>query len=322
MAKAKGQEENNKIEISHDSIQGSYQKQGMRVSWVSIIINVILSIFKLIAGIVAHSGAMISDAIHSASDVFSTFLVMIGINISNKKEDKEHPYGHERLECVIAMLLAVVLAVTGLGIGKVGLDKIVLGMQGDLAAPGILALVAALVSIAVKEWMYWYTRGVAKRINSASLLADAWHHRSDALSSVGSFVGILGARLGFPILDPIASLVICLMILKVAFDICRDALGKMVDRSCDEDTVAAIRNLTMRNCGVIQIDLLKTRKFASKVYVDMEISVNKDLSLIEAHEIAECVHDLIEKEMPLVKHCMIHVNPYLSESSDDEPKES
>ncbi len=302
-----------KKDSSHSNVHiaqtEDFKKQGMRVSIVSIIVNVFLSVFKLIAGIVANSGAMISDAIHSASDVFSTFVVMAGINISSKKEDANHPYGHERLECVVAIILAVVLAVTGVGIGKVGIDKIIAGTHGQLVVPGMLALVAALISIVTKEAMYWYTRNVAKRINSGSLLADAWHHRSDALSSIGSFLGILGARLGFPILDPIASVVICLMILKVAFDISKDAVGKMVDHACDQETVQKIHDLTLSNSGVMQIDDLKTREFASKIYVDMEIAVNRDLSLVEAHDIAEAVHDLIEGSMPEVKHCMIHVNP-------------
>ena len=187
------------------------QKTAMKISMVSIVGNILLSLFKALAGIVANSGAMISDAIHSASDVFSTIVVIIGIRLSGKESDKEHPYGHERMECVAAILLATILAATGLFIGWSAVEKITVQDDSALAVPGILALVAAVVSIAVKEAMFWYTRAGAKKIDSGALMADAWHHRSDALSSIGALVGIAGARMGYPILDAIASLVICIL---------------------------------------------------------------------------------------------------------------
>lgn len=281
----------------------------MRVSGVSIIINLLLSIFKLAAGIFAKSGAMVSDAVHSASDVLSTFIVMIGIRFSNRKSDEEHQYGHERMECVASIVLAVMLFLTGVGIGISGAEVILTGNYQELALPGTLALVAAVVSIAVKEWMYWYTRAAANKINSGAMLADAWHHRSDALSSVGAFIGILGARLGFPVLDPLASVVICIFIMKAALEIFKDAIDKMVDKSCDEDTVNHMKRVVEEQEGVARIDLIRTRLFGSKTYVDIEIAVDNRLSLEEAHNIAEKVHDRMEKDFPTVKHCMVHVNP-------------
>lgn len=281
----------------------------MKVSRISIIGNIILSGFKLFAGIVAQSAAMISDAVHSMSDVFSTIIVMIGIKLANKKSDKEHPYGHERFECVAAIVLAAVLFATGAGIGWSGIKKAIAGNYGDLAIPGILALVAAIVSIIVKEAMYWYTRGAAKRINSSALMADAWHHRSDAFSSVGSFAGIFGARLGFPILDPLACIIICLFILKAAIDIFRDAVGKMTDRACDDETIAKMRDLILSRKSVEGIDGLKTRLFGDKIYMDVEIRVDALVRLEEAHLVAQAVHDVIEEQFPKVKHCMVHVNP-------------
>ena len=196
--------------------ENEFEKAAMKVSAVSIVANVLLSAFKLLAGILASSGAMVSDAIHSASDVISTVVVIIGIRLSGKASDKEHPYGHERMECVAAIILATILAFTGLGIGYTAVAKILSGNYGELTVPGVLALVAAVVSIAVKEGMYWYTRSYAKKINSSALMADAWHHRSDALSSVGALVGIAGARLGYPVCDAIASLCICFFIEKAA----------------------------------------------------------------------------------------------------------
>lgn len=281
----------------------------MKVSTVSITVNIVLSLLKFIAGIFAHSGAMLSDAVHSASDVFSTIIVIIGVNISQRASDQKHQYGHERMECIASILLAIILFLTGCGIGAEGIKKIVAGEYDSLLIPGILALIAAIVSIVVKEWMYWFTRAAAKRINSTALMADAWHHRSDSLSSIGSFIGIFGARLGFPVLDPIASVIICLFIFKAAFDIGKDAMNKMVDQSCDEETEESIRTVILNQEGVIRIDLLKTRLFGSRMYVDVEIAADGNLRLIEAHAIAESVHHAIETEFPTVKHCMVHVNP-------------
>ncbi len=287
----------------------SSEQIAMRVSWFSIAWNLLLSAFKLFAGIFAQSGAMVSDAVHSASDVFSTFIVMIGVKMANKESDKGHPYGHERMECVAAVLLAVILGATGIGIGYAGLMKAVSGNRGEMTVPGLLALVAALVSIAVKEAMYWYTRAAAKKINSGALLADAWHHRSDALSSVGSFAGILGARLGLPVLDPIASVVICLFIVKAAFDIFRDAVGKMTDRACDDSTIEEIKAVVSEQEGVLGIDQIKTRLFGDKIYIDIEIRADGSDTLERAHTVAHKIHDVIEEMFPKVKHCMVHVNP-------------
>ncbi len=282
----------------------------IRVSAVSIAVNAALSAAKLAAGLLAHSGAMVSDAIHSASDVFSSIIVMIGVRLSGKAPDREHPYGHERLECVVAILLAMILLATGVLIGYGGVRKILYARDGDLATPGALALAAAVVSIVVKEGMFWYTRRYALRVNSGALMADAWHHRSDALSSVGAFAGIAGARMGLPVLDPLASIVICAFVSKAAFDIFRDAVNKMVDHSCDAETEASIRRRVLDNPAVHRVDLLRTREFGNRMYIELEIALEDSLSLAEAHRVAEQVHDDVEKSFPLVKHIMIHVNPY------------
>ena len=281
----------------------------MKVSIVTIIINLILSILKFFAGIVGKSGAMISDAIHSASDVFSTFIVIVGVNLSNKKSDKEHQYGHERLECVASIILAVILFIIGAGIGIDGIEKVILDNPDSFEVPSALALIAAIVSIVVKEWMYWYTRAAAKKINSGALMADAWHNRSDSLSSIGALIGIAGAILGHPILDTVASIVISIFIIKAAYEVFKDSIDKLVDKSCDEETINKMRKIIENQDGVIDIDELKTRLFGNKIYVDIEISANANLSLNEAHSIAQKVHDSIERQIPLVKHCMVHVNP-------------
>ena len=252
---------------------------------------------------------MISDAIHSASDVFSTIIVIIGVRLSSKDSDREHPYGHERLECVAAIILSIILFMTGLGIGIQALSDILQGNYSALTTPGMLALVAAIISILTKEAMYWYTRHYAQKIDSSALMADAWHHRSDAFSSVGALIGIAGARMGYPIMDAIASLVIFVFIAKAALDIFKDAMDKMVDHSCDELTEQDIYQCVMQHDEVLGIDLLQSRIFGNKIYIDLEIRVNASYTLEKAHDIAEDVHEDIEKNFPKVKHVMIHVNP-------------
>jgi cation diffusion facilitator family transporter len=287
----------------------NFQKTATRVSLVSIIGNIVLSLFKLAAGILAHSGAMVSDAIHSSSDVVSSIIVIIGVRLSGKESDKEHPYGHERLECVAAIALSTLLFITGLAIGASAVKSIISGSWESLAVPGMLALVAAIVSIVSKEAMFWYTKINAMRIDSSALMADAWHHRSDALSSIGALVGIAGARMGYPVADAIASLVICLFIVKAAYDIFMDAIDKMVDHSCDQEVEQKLRECILADEGVLGIDLLHTRVFGNKIYVDLEIGADGSQSLNEAHAIAERVHDAIEADFPKVKHIMVHVNP-------------
>lgn len=305
-------ENENKIN-REEKINSTDKKTAMKVSVVSILVNIFLSVFKLIAGIFAHSGAMISDAVHSASDVFSTFVVMIGVSLSSRQSDKNHPYGHERLECVASILLSVVLAITGLGIGMSGIEKITDGNTSELAVPGVIALAASVISIVVKEGMYWYTRAAAKKINSGALMADAWHHRSDALSSIGSFIGIFGSRLGFPVLDPVASVVICIFIEKASIDIFRDAVDKMVDKSCPDETIEEMRKVITSVEGVKGIDELKTRLFGSKIYAEVEILMDASCTLVESHNTAEEVHDRIEEHFPDLKHCTVHVNPDINE---------
>ena len=290
-------------------MEKSNEQIALQVARNCIIVNGTLAAFKLFAGIFAQSAAMVADAVHSMSDVFSTIIAMVGVKLANQKSDMEHPYGHERFECVAAIILAVILFLTGSGIGWAGLQKMMAGNYEDIVTPGFLALAAAFISIVTQETMYWYTRMGAKKIDSGALMAAAWHHRSDALSSVGSFVGILGARLGFTVLDPIASVVICVFILKVALDIFRDAVGKMTDKACDAETTDEISKVIFAQESVDGIDQLKTRLFGNKIYVDAEIRVDASVTLKEAHVVAQRVHDAIENQFPKVKHCMVHVNP-------------
>ena len=294
-------------QINAQPNQQDFQAAATKVSVISMATNVILTVAKFAAGVVAHSGAMISDAVHSASDIFSGLIVLIGVRISSKAPDDKHPYGHERFECVAALLLSGILALVGGTIGVNAVKDIIGGHVQE--TPGILALVAAVISIVTKETLFWYTRGYAKKYRSTALHAEAWHQRSDALSSIGALIGIAGARMGVPVMEPIASLIIALFILRVAVRIFRNAIDQMVDHSASEETEAAFRETAMEQPGVQGVELLRTRMFGNRVYVDLEIAADPELSLAAAHEIAERVHDAIEQTYPDVKHIMVHVNP-------------
>lgn len=281
-------------------------KEGLKVSIVTLIINVLLSIIKLFAGIFGNSSAMISDAVHSISDVISTIIVIIGLKISNKEIDIEHQYGHERLENVASILLSFLLFTTGIIIGLDGIKNI---YNNTFTNPTLIALLSAILSITVKEWMYWYTIRIAKKYNSDSLKADAWHHRSDAISSIGSLIGIGFSMIGFTYMDTIASIIISLLIVKISVDIFIESTKKMIDSSCDLETINKIENIVLKTKGVIEIESLKTRLFGNKIYIDIEISAKKSISFEESHKIAHKVHDRVEKNIDNVKHCMVHINP-------------
>ncbi|NFH91879.1 cation transporter [Clostridium botulinum] len=282
-------------------------KIGYRVSVVTIIGNVILSIIKIGIGIVASSKAMIADGVHSLSDVFSTIGVIIGLKLSSKKADKEHPYGHEKFESLTSVFLGIMLVLVSLGIGFSGIKNLI---YGNYSIPGSLAIFAAVISIVSKEAMYWYTLKYAEKINSTSLKADAWHHRSDSFSSIGALIGIIGARMGFPMLDPAIALVISIIIIKVSYDILKQSINQLMDTSIGDDAIKKMNAAIHSIDGVKNIDNLKTRFHASKIYVDVEISVESDISVEEGHKIAMNVHNIIEKNKD-VKHCMVHVNPFI-----------
>lgn len=281
----------------------------VRVSILTLAGNLLLTAFKLLAGLCGGSGAMVADAVHSASDVCTTVLVLIGVRISARQADETHPYGHERLECLISLALALALFAVGGGIGWNGVRSLLYGTEK--APPSALALIAALVSIAAKEGMYRGTIRVAKKVPSASLSlrADAWHHRSDALSSVGSLAGIGGAMLGFPQADPLAAVILSAVVIAVAVGICRDTLRRLVDRSAPAELIEQLRETVLAQEGVCSVDLLRTRLFGSRVDVDLEISVPADLPLVASHAIAERVRDAV-CACPSVKLCTVHVNPF------------
>ena len=196
---------------------------GVRVSKNTIIGNFILAFIKILIGFIARSTAMLADGMHSLSDVITTIGVIIGLKLSHKEADKSHPYGHEKIESITSLFLAIVLFLVAISIGYSGIIKII---NHSYVTPGFSAIIAAIISIIVKELMYWYTIKYANQINSPSLKADAWHHRSDALSSAGALIGIAGARMGYTFLDPLVAIIIALVIIKVAFDISKQSIAQ------------------------------------------------------------------------------------------------
>lgn len=284
-----------------------FQRIANRVSVITIIENFILTVLKLLVGLYSHSTAVLSDAIHSASDVLSTIIVMVGVKLASKESDKDHQYGHERFECIAALILSLILFGTGLKIGVSAIQTILSGIYTTNATIGFSALIITIISIITKELMYWYTRHYALKIDSNALMADAWHHRSDSLSSIGALIGVIGCMLGYPIMDSLASLVIFFFIAKAAYDIFKDAVDKLTDKSCDFE--AEICECILENSSVIAIDLLQSRVFGNRVYLDLEIQLDGNCTLHEAHYVAQSIHDTIELQFPNVKHIMVHTNP-------------
>lgn len=278
-----------------------------RISRASILVNVLLSVVKIIIGFASGSGALVADGFHSVSDVVTTIMAMFGVYISGQNSDENHQYGHEKYEPVMGKLMATFLFATGLLIAFNAIKNI---QSGQVNIPTTTAIYAAILSIVVKEGMYHYTMHGAKKIESTVLKADAWHHRIDAISSIGSFIGIWGAINGWPIMEPIAAIAIGVLIIKVAVDIYMQSIKELIDTAADPETLEDIREIILETSGVIAIDDLKTRIHGNRLYVDVEIAVDSHLTLRAAHDIAEEVHDRIEDLVPKVKHCMVHVNPY------------
>ncbi len=279
------------------------------VSRINICNNIALAISKISIGFVAHSNALLNDGINNAGDVVSSVIAMIGISAASKDSDDQHQYGHERLECVAAILLSGIIMVVGLGLLVDGVAGIIRKSYLDQQMPGYLAVVAAVASIIIKEIMFLYTRAAAKKTDSSALLASAWDSQSDVLATTGGLVGIIAARMGYPIADSIAAIIIAIFIFRVGIEIFKDGVFKMVDHACPQETVEQIHQVILDQEGVEGVDLLRTRKFGSRAYVDVEISADGSQSLVDAHSIAERVHHSIETSFPQVKHCMVHVNP-------------
>lgn len=293
------------IEEKHSAGLGNY-REGIVLSLWTLGLNFLLGSLKLAAGLWGRSSAMVADAAHSYSDCASTVAVIAGLKMASKSADADHPYGHEKYELIFANILSILLGLTAV---KIGYDALMVIVHGSYQVPGLAPLLAAVFSVAVKEVMYRLTLRKAKKIGSVAMEADAWHHRSDALSSVGAFVGILGARLGLPVLDPVTGLLVSILVLKVAIDLYRKSVSGLVDSSTDAETVARIRQLLADMDGIEEVSGLKTRVFGASAYADVTIKVDGAMTVEEGHDIATLAHNKIEANLPKIKHIMVHIEP-------------
>jgi len=286
----------------------------IKVSVITIIANFILVAVKMILGLVYGNLSVISDGVHSASDFFTSFLIIAAVFLSSPKHDKKHNYGHEKIEPLITLFLAIVLvSVAGVLIWQ-GIEGIITPKAAKL---NWYLISVTILSIIIKEAMFWYEIYYAKKLNSAMLKADAWHSRSDSLSSVAVLIGLICSTfMKTNLIESIAVLVVALFIIKVAINICRSAINQLVDKAASECTCKRIEEITKQVQGVENVDSLHTRIFGNKIYVDIEIAVDGRLSVDESHAIAEEVHDKLESTAGLhIKHCMVHVNPHKEEST-------
>ena len=278
-----------------------------KVTLKAIVWNIFLAFIKIIAGILGKSSVMIADGLHSASDIITSMGVLIGNYISSKPFDKEHNYGHEKAETLVSFLLSIILVGVALSIGYEA-SKSLFNIEG-IAIPTLLPLVVSIISILIKEYQYRITIRIAKKINSPALKADAWHHRSDALSSIAAFVGIGGAMLGFKILEPLASIVVALFVCKVGYDILKNAVNELMDVSIDETYENEIKKIAQLTEGVMNLGSLRTRKHGASAYVDLVICVDGKLTVTSGHDIATNLEKKIQNDINIVKGITVHVEP-------------
>jgi len=295
------------------SLQPTRTQRAQKVTWVGLAVNVILSVGKVLAGFFGKSSAMIADGIHSLSDLITDVIVLIFFRISDAEKDDEHPYGHGKFETFSTFLIALILFFVGLGIFYSGTGKIIAVIQGEpLPQPHILTFWVALISIICKEGLFQYTKIVGKQINSQSLIANAWHHRSDAFSSIGVAIGIAGAIFfgnKWVILDPVACVIVSFFIMKMAIQLTLPSIQELMEASLPKATVRQIEVLIMEDDRIISFHKLRTRKIGEVFVIDVHIQLEKTISLIQAHNIAGALSARIRKTFGGRTQINIHTEP-------------
>lgn len=288
-------------------------KEIYKVTMVGGAVNVVLLLFKFVAGIVGHSAAMVADAVHSLSDFVTDVIVLVFVHISGKPKDKSHDYGHGKYETLAMTVIGLALLVVAVGIVYSGMTKIIDWANGtDLEAPGMLALWAALLSIVLKEGVYRYSMVKARELNSQAVEANAWHHRSDALSSLGTAIGIGGAIfLGkrWTVLDPIASVVVGMFIVKVAIDLLRRGIGDLMEQSLPDAVEEEMLQMVGAIPGVVEPHNLRTRRIGNHYAIELHIRMDGDISLRESHDKASEVEDMLRNRYGEDTHVAVHVEP-------------
>ena len=288
-------------------------KEAQQVTWIGFIINVVLSFAKIMAGFLGKSSAMVADGIHSLSDLITDVIVIVFFRISDAEKDDSHPYGHGKFETFSTFLIALILFFVGLWIFYEGTSKIVSVINGaSLPQPQMIALWAALISIVCKESLFWYTQKIGKRINSQSVIANAWHHRSDAFSSIGVAIGIGGAIfLGdtWVILDPVAGVIVSFFILKTAIGLSLPSIQELMEASLPKETVHEIESLIMLDADIISFHKLCTRKIGDVYVIDVHIQLSRTISLVRAHNISGALSHRIRETFGSRTQINIHTEP-------------
>lgn len=289
-------------------------REAKKVTWVGLAINLLLTVFKIFSGIIGNSSAMLADGLHSFSDLATDIIVIIFVGISGKDKDRTHQYGHGKFETFATMLISFALLLVGAGIFISGAQKILSAVAGqELVRPSMIALTAALLSIVVKECLFWYTVGCGKKTNSQAVIANAWHHRSDAFSSIGTAIGISGAIfLGHKwiVLDPIAGVLVSLFIIKVSFDLMIPCAKELVENSLSEQAENEIAKKILSAEGVKAFHNLKTRKIGNEIAIEAHVKVDKTLSVEESHRIATNIENILRSDYGPDTHVGIHVEPF------------
>lgn len=277
----------------------------------TLIWNAALSVLKLVTGIIGASFALVSDAINSISDIFASLIGILGIRLSGKKADKEHPYGHERFESLFAIGLAAIILFTAVEVIKSNITTLVNYFSGNIVldTPNIWAIVGASIALIIKLFIYFKTKQMAREQKSPILKADALNHFGDIFSTLGGLAAIVGSMFGAPYLDYFGSIIIALFIIRVAVGIVLGSINQLVDEAADDETIANIKKSVLLHIKEEQMDVLKTRQHGVRCYVDLEISLPKNVTLECAHAIAEEIASDIKLHNPLVKRTMVHVNP-------------
>ncbi|VAW56032.1 Cobalt-zinc-cadmium resistance protein [hydrothermal vent metagenome] len=291
------------------------KKEMDKATWWGLIVNLLLSIGKLLVGYTGHSQALTADGLHSLSDLLSDGMVLLATRHSNVDADADHPYGHARYETFATIALAILLAAVGIGIGIDAISHLV--DYQNLVSPSGLTLVIAALSILSKEILYQYTMRVAKQVKSKLLEANAWHHRSDAMSSIIVFIGIAGAMWGYPLLDPIAAIIVAVMICKIGWELGLQSFQELVDTGLEPETLSEMKETILSVDGVNQMHMLRTRRMGNSVLADVHILVSPKLSVSEGHQISEAVEIALIKQFNEINDITVHIDP-----EDDEHAEN
>lgn len=281
---------------------------GLRVTWVGLVINLALVGLKFWGGVVGRSQALIADAVHSLSDLFSDVVVLLGLRWGRKEADDDHPYGHGRIETIASVFVGLTLFAAGIGIAYNAIDSI---YAHRISQPTTIALVMALVSIVSKEWMYWYTVKVGRRIHSPALIGNAWHHRSDAFSSVAVFIGLLATQINpaWHLADAVAALLVSVLILRVGGQLCYQAFRELADTAPEEQILAELQQRAEAVPGVLQVHDLKARHSGPQLLVEMHVVVDGAMTVFDGHEIAREVRLRLLEDMEVVSEVFVHLDP-------------